>query len=446
ILLNLNADVNGKGEDGVTPLSAAVIAQRADIVEILLEKGADVNCFDGRGISPLMAAVETGNTRLAQILLENGANVNLTNECDITSLYAAAFKRDVAMIELLLERGADSNILTTGENIFRNAERTENLEVVVWLLKNRPTTSNDHTESHSAASIIEEITKNWAGVNLEDELRTLEPGSCNWEGPHVETDSEFKLSSAIRCLINEPGDGNAVDIFIYNVTNRKIINLIRRIHSIRNYYRSVNSFKILWRYHENRLQLFRIVVELNDSKISRYIFRYISLNELSEISGDLLCMAVHKEYSSLIDVLLERGYAVNKPDPDGFTPVMIAVAKRDSVVWDLLRYNADVNFKANDTGLTALYIAALIGDRYMINKLLEYGANKNINTSEDVFESCKKLLQRYKVDLRAVDIFESRNELKDIIEEEAKGIGTTKDSDDTADNNDTDDTTDNASS
>ncbi|GJQ88623.1 hypothetical protein Trydic_g9064 [Trypoxylus dichotomus] len=178
VLLNLNADVNIKGEDGVTPLCTAVKTRNADIVQILLEKGADVNCFDGCGISPLIAAVETGNTRLATILLENEANVNLKNECGVTALYAAAFKRDVAMIELLVERGADSNIITMGDDIIRNAKRTGNLEAVAWLLKNRPTTSNNSSDTHAVA-IIERVAENWAGINLDNELCTLDPGQYN---------------------------------------------------------------------------------------------------------------------------------------------------------------------------------------------------------------------------------------------------------------------------
>ncbi|GJQ69416.1 hypothetical protein Trydic_g6531 [Trypoxylus dichotomus] len=419
MLLNFDADVNMQGEDGVTPLCMAVKTKRADIVQILLEKGADVNCFDGCGISPLMAVVETESTQLAKVLLKNNANVNLKNECGITALYAAAFKRDVAMIELLLERGADSNIIITAEDIFRNAKRTGNVEIVVWLLKNRPIAANDFSRSHTATSIIERVTENWTGINLEDELRTLDQKYCNLMKCYVQAHSNDKLSLAILSLINEPSDGDVVDSFINHVTNHKIVKLIGRIRSNGNYNKNLNSLRILYRYYENRFQLFRTLFKLSDSRIISCLFEDISLNGPSEISVNLLCIAIHEGNTEIIEMLLKRGYAVNKPDPDGFTPLMIAVGKRYRyVVAMLLDYGADVDFGANDSGLTALYIAALIEDLYMVSMLLWRGANKNINTSEDVFKTCMKLAQRYgELNLSAYCTFEKRNRVKDIIEE-----------------------------
>ncbi|GJQ86656.1 hypothetical protein Trydic_g14991, partial [Trypoxylus dichotomus] len=425
MLLNHRADVNIKGEDGVTPLCVAVKTRNADIVQILLEKGADVNCFDGRGVSPLMAAVETGSTRIAKMLLENDANVNLKNECGVTALYAAGIKRDVAMIELLLECGADSNI-TTCEDIFHIAERTGNFEIIVWLLRNRPTSPNDINGSHTAANIIAEVTKNWVGSKLEDKLRTVDLGRWNLAEALVKIDNEDNLSSIIRSLIKEPSNRNVVDIFINNVTNRKIVNLIERIRGFRNSGSNLNILKILWRYYENRFQLFRTVTELNDSKISRCLFQDISLNELSEISDNLLCIAIHKGNFEIIEMLLMRGYAVNGPDRDGFTPLMIAVAKGNTTTaMTLLVNNADVNAEANGSGLTPLYIAALTGSRHLVYKLLVYGANKNINTPEDDFKSCVKLSQLYgEENLSPSDLLENRSNVRDIIEEEARTVTT----------------------
>ncbi|GJQ78332.1 hypothetical protein Trydic_g3747 [Trypoxylus dichotomus] len=420
MLLNLHADVNIKGKDGVTPLCMAVKRKRTDIVQILLEKGADVNCFDGCGVSPLMVAVETGNMRLAKILLENDANVNLKNECGVTALYAAVFKRDVAMTELLLERGADSNIITTGEDIFRNAKRIENLEIVVWLLKNRPTSSNDLNVSHPVASIIERVTENWVGINLEDKLHSLDPGRCNLMEQCVVAASEDDISSAIRSLINEPSNGDVVDIFINNVANHKIARLTAVLRSIGSYCSSMNSFKILWRYYENRLQLFRTAVELNLYFISEYLCQDISLNVLNELSVNYLSIAIHKGNTDCVRMLLDRGHAVNKPDPEGFMPLMLAVGKRAGHVCMLLENGADVNFETDGSGLTALYIAALIGDRHMVRMLLRHGANQNINTSEDVFESCVKLAHFYgELNLSVHCTTENRNRVKDIIKDEA---------------------------
>ncbi|GJQ86659.1 hypothetical protein Trydic_g14994 [Trypoxylus dichotomus] len=131
-------------------------------------------------------------------------------------------------------------------------------------------------------------------------------------------------------------------------------------------------------------------------------------------------------------MLLERRYAANKPDRHGFTPLMIAVCNGNELIAEmLLCSDADVNFGANDSGLTVLYITALIDDRYRVKKLLVYGANKNINTSEDVFKSCVKLAQLYgELHLSKYCTFENRNRVKDIIEEDARKIVTQEANDD----------------
>ncbi len=81
-LLVVHADVNGRDENGATPLLLALskggeqeVASRRvrAIVENLLQSGADPNLPDSGGDTPLMAAVRRGETGLVERLLEAGA-------------------------------------------------------------------------------------------------------------------------------------------------------------------------------------------------------------------------------------------------------------------------------------------------------------------------------------------------------------------------------------
>lgn len=78
ISLKKGANINAKVKRmKVTPLYAAVLADRQNIVEFLLEKGADPNAKDELGVTPFMMAVRRiDNYNMVIRLLEYGADVH----------------------------------------------------------------------------------------------------------------------------------------------------------------------------------------------------------------------------------------------------------------------------------------------------------------------------------------------------------------------------------
>ena len=64
LLIQYNADVNAKRNDGYTALILAVKRKKEDIIEILLQNNANVNAKDEEGRTPLFLAAGTyGNHR-----------------------------------------------------------------------------------------------------------------------------------------------------------------------------------------------------------------------------------------------------------------------------------------------------------------------------------------------------------------------------------------------
>lgn len=102
-------------KNGSTPLHIAVLYGHFDVVKYLLEKNANVNIKDEQGYSPLVFALVKAEERIIQMILEN-PNVNLDQEIVVEQqkqnllIVASQIEeqeKKIRTIELLLKKGAD---------------------------------------------------------------------------------------------------------------------------------------------------------------------------------------------------------------------------------------------------------------------------------------------------------------------------------------------------
>ncbi|KAL1988849.1 hypothetical protein VTN96DRAFT_7733 [Rasamsonia emersonii] len=75
-------------------------------LQLLVEHGADIDAVDENGMTPLSLAVVGGNVTAIQVLLEMGVTVNATAE---PLVYSASSKGNKAVVSLLIELGFDVN-------------------------------------------------------------------------------------------------------------------------------------------------------------------------------------------------------------------------------------------------------------------------------------------------------------------------------------------------
>jgi ankyrin repeat protein len=109
LLIRAGAHVKAANRYGATPLSEAVTAGSASMVDALLNAGADAKTLTtADGETVLMTAARAGNVDAVRLLLERGADVNAREQYKgQTALMWAAAERHPAVVKLLLERGAD---------------------------------------------------------------------------------------------------------------------------------------------------------------------------------------------------------------------------------------------------------------------------------------------------------------------------------------------------
>lgn len=108
--LNSVGDQSLLNDLGRTPLMSAVIAGRADIVEILLAAGADVNAPGAYDYTALHMAFGPNSTEITKHLLDAGANVNARDGDQKTPLHhVAEVDFELKVLPLFLAKGADAS-------------------------------------------------------------------------------------------------------------------------------------------------------------------------------------------------------------------------------------------------------------------------------------------------------------------------------------------------
>lgn len=95
------ADVDCRGEGGMTPLMAVARFGRTDVMDILLRLDADIDCQDDKGLTPVMWAAKASQPEALKMLLRAGADVDVRNADGKTVMAMARDSHDIPIYAIL---------------------------------------------------------------------------------------------------------------------------------------------------------------------------------------------------------------------------------------------------------------------------------------------------------------------------------------------------------
>jgi len=114
LLIRAGANISAANREGVMPMQLAAVIGDAAMIEKLIKAGADPNApLSSYNDTALMFASRTGKPDAVKVLLDNGAKVNASEKWgDTTALMWAVSEVHPAVVKLLVDRGADVNVRT----------------------------------------------------------------------------------------------------------------------------------------------------------------------------------------------------------------------------------------------------------------------------------------------------------------------------------------------
>ncbi|MCD4782298.1 MAG: ankyrin repeat domain-containing protein [Candidatus Eremiobacteraeota bacterium] len=105
-LLDNDAEIDARDEDGETPLSVAADDGDYEISKLLISRGANINTKNSCGDTPLTEAAEEGHLNVVKLLISSGADINSIDKNGYTPLHRAAEKGRKKVVEFLVSKGA----------------------------------------------------------------------------------------------------------------------------------------------------------------------------------------------------------------------------------------------------------------------------------------------------------------------------------------------------
>ncbi|CAL8296033.1 unnamed protein product [Arctogadus glacialis] len=334
-LIRRGANVNLDDVDCWTALISAAREGHLEVVKELLENNANLEHRDMGGWSALMWAAYKGRTPVAQMLLDKGANPNITGQYSVYPIIWAAGRGHGEIVHLLLQHGAKVNCSDKyGTTPLIWAARKGHYDSVMHLLANGADVDQEGANSMTAlivgvkggfTDVVKELLKRNPNVNM--------------------TDKDGNTALAIAAKEGHTGIvQDLLDAGTYvNITDRSgetmLIGAVRGGHveivrALLNKYADIDV-----RGQDGKTALYWAVEKGNATMVRDILQCNPDTESCTKEAETPLIKATKMRNIEVVELLLDKGAKVSAVEKKGDTPLHIAIRGRSRKLAELLLRN-----------------------------------------------------------------------------------------------------------
>ncbi|XP_023315393.1 uncharacterized protein LOC106652425 [Trichogramma pretiosum] len=396
----------------------AVANNSFDEIQDSLSKGADVNVLNDKGETALHVAITQDNVPLVKFLLDKGANLESRTKTRDTALHLAVAdnssstaRDNLQLVSYLLTRPFDVRARNIyGETALHNAVKFSDKRVVELLLVNgfqpNDVTNNGSTALHYALcrprkyeqllDIISLLMQFGAEINVKNKLGAT--------ATYLAFKTKIYNKSVINYLLDHNADINCTTkdgfTLLFEAIRERKLSLIKyllehgaNIHAKNNHGENLIHFAIKCISKDKKqISVVKLLLEFK-----------INVNEKDLKNKTPLHYALKYANHNLVKLLIENGSFINCKTYNGESPLTYAIRynKLESVKF-LLSMGINPNgYTDNNFYQTYLTLAVKIGNKSIVELLIDHGANVNSFEPTDYCQSCSNSTSPLSVSISA---------------------------------------------
>ncbi|XP_067685531.1 serine/threonine-protein phosphatase 6 regulatory ankyrin repeat subunit A-like [Haliotis asinina] len=394
VLNHTSVDINGKDHTETTPVLLAAYHGEIKVFDILVENGADLTAVDKYGDNILHCACHGGSVEITnRILMQNIVDINSKGDGGMTPVLMAASEGEKEVFDFLVTQGAD--LLVTdedGQTILHRACHGGNIKIVNYVLIQNIVDINSKDDKGMTAVLVAAFLGNREVL-------------------------DFLVRQGVDMLVAD-NDGQNI---LHLACQKGNVEMVKYILTKKRLGINTKGFwgmpPVLQSAYYGKKEVFDVLVKQG-----------ADLSVVDEYGDNILHCACHGGSVEIANhILMQNIVDINSKGDEGMTPVLVAASEGEREVFDFLvtqgadllvtdedgqtilhhachggnmeivnyiriQNIVDINSK-DDEGMTAVLVAASLGNREVLDFLVRQGADMLVadNDGQNILHlACKE--------------------------------------------------------
>uniref|UniRef100_A0A8C8CBJ5 KAP NTPase domain-containing protein n=1 Tax=Oncorhynchus tshawytscha TaxID=74940 RepID=A0A8C8CBJ5_ONCTS len=335
-LIRRGANVNLDDVDCWSALICAAKEGHVDVVKELLESSAYMEHRDMGGWTALMWTAYKGRVEVTKVLLDNGANPNTTGQqYSVYPIIWAAGRGHAEIVQVLLENGAKVNCSDKyGTTPLIWAARKGHFDCVMHLLENGADVDQEGANSMTAlivavkggfTEVVKELLKRNPNVNMTEKDGNTALMIAAKEG-YTEIVQDLLDAGTYVNIPDRSGD--TVLIGAVRGGHVEIVRALLHKYADIDIRGQDNKTALYWAVEKGNATMVRDILQCNPDT-----------ETCTKDSESPLIKAIKMRNIDIVELLLDKGAKVSAVDKRGDTPLHIAIRGRSRRLAELLLRN-----------------------------------------------------------------------------------------------------------